>query len=122
MGGGSNAIGLFHPLIGDDIEPRALARQAALAISHTFDRWLCQSGSLDAPHRAHHCDPVSAFGGIVSANRVVTGDMANELVDVFTYPWTRQLLEEIRGTQTEAFSGLLSALYAGDGLLAMARA
>ena len=34
--------------------------------------------------RAHDCDPVSAFGGIVAVNRQVTADMAVRLVEVFT--------------------------------------
>ncbi len=34
--------------------------------------------------RAHACDPVSAFGGVVAANRPVTAAMAAQLADVFT--------------------------------------
>src|SRR5205823_14245984 len=34
--------------------------------------------------RAHECDPVSAFGGIVAANRPVTVGMAEALAPVFT--------------------------------------
>ncbi len=34
--------------------------------------------------RANACDPVSAFGGIVAANRTVTAEMATALGDVFT--------------------------------------
>jgi phosphoribosylaminoimidazolecarboxamide formyltransferase/IMP cyclohydrolase len=34
--------------------------------------------------RANACDPVSAFGGIVAVNRMVTPAMADELVGVFT--------------------------------------
>lgn len=42
-------------------------------------------GSIaDAYVRAHDCDPVSAFGGIVAVNRRVTLEMAQELVKVFT--------------------------------------
>lgn len=33
---------------------------------------------------AHACDPVSAFGGVVAANRKVTAAMANSLSQVFT--------------------------------------
>ncbi len=36
-------------------------------------------------HRlAHACDPVSAFGGVIAANRPVTGPMAEQIADVFT--------------------------------------
>ena len=38
----------------------------------------------DAYARAHACDTVSAFGGIVAANRPVTAAMASELSQVFT--------------------------------------
>ncbi len=34
--------------------------------------------------RANACDPVSAFGGIIAANRTVTADMARAIGDVFT--------------------------------------
>ena len=33
---------------------------------------------------AHACDPVSAFGGVVAANRVVTLEMAKALSEIFT--------------------------------------
>ena len=38
----------------------------------------------DAHRRAHACDPVSAFGGVVAANRPVTAAMAQTLRDIFT--------------------------------------
>ena len=38
----------------------------------------------DAHRRAHACDPVSAFGGVVAANREVTEGMAEQLAQVFT--------------------------------------
>jgi phosphoribosylaminoimidazolecarboxamide formyltransferase/IMP cyclohydrolase len=34
--------------------------------------------------RAHECDPVSAFGGVIAANRIVTLKMAENLRDIFT--------------------------------------
>ncbi len=34
--------------------------------------------------RAHECDPVSAFGGVIAANRTVTMKMAENLRDIFT--------------------------------------
>jgi len=34
--------------------------------------------------RAHECDPVSAFGGVIAANRRVTLKMAEQIADVFT--------------------------------------
>ncbi|BDI23797.1 bifunctional phosphoribosylaminoimidazolecarboxamide formyltransferase/IMP cyclohydrolase [Herbiconiux sp. L3-i23] len=37
-----------------------------------------------AHHKAHECDPVSAFGGVIAANRPVTLAMAEQVADVFT--------------------------------------
>lgn len=38
----------------------------------------------DAYLKAHACDPVSAFGGVIAANRAVTADMARGVAEVFT--------------------------------------
>ena len=38
----------------------------------------------DAHRKAHACDPVSAFGGVIAANREVTVDMAEQVADIFT--------------------------------------
>jgi phosphoribosylaminoimidazolecarboxamide formyltransferase/IMP cyclohydrolase len=38
----------------------------------------------DAHAKAHACDPVSAFGGVIAANRTVTAGMANTVKDIFT--------------------------------------
>ena len=38
----------------------------------------------DAHRLAHECDPVSAFGGVIAANRVVTKDMAETVSAIFT--------------------------------------
>ncbi len=37
-----------------------------------------------AHKKAHECDPVSAFGGVVAANRIVDGAMARQLSEIFT--------------------------------------
>lgn len=37
-----------------------------------------------AHQRAHDCDPVSAFGGVIAANRVVTLKMAETVKEIFT--------------------------------------
>jgi len=45
-------------------------------------------GADDAVARAHklahECDPVSAFGGVIAANRPVTLELAEQIADVFT--------------------------------------
>jgi phosphoribosylaminoimidazolecarboxamide formyltransferase/IMP cyclohydrolase len=38
----------------------------------------------DAHRKAHACDPVSAFGGVIATNRAVTAGMAEQLADIFT--------------------------------------
>ncbi|MCZ4498009.1 MAG: purH [Marmoricola sp.] len=38
----------------------------------------------EAHRRAHECDPVSAFGGVIAANRTVTVAMAQQVAEVFT--------------------------------------
>jgi len=38
----------------------------------------------EAHRKAHACDPVSAFGGVIAANGVVTAAMAEQIADVFT--------------------------------------
>jgi phosphoribosylaminoimidazolecarboxamide formyltransferase / IMP cyclohydrolase len=38
----------------------------------------------EAHRRAHACDPVSAFGGVIAANRMVTAELAEQLADIFT--------------------------------------
>jgi len=38
----------------------------------------------DAHQRAHACDPLSAFGGVIAANRTVTRAMAETVADIFT--------------------------------------
>ena len=49
---------------------------------------VAQEGSADAiasAHaRAHETDPVSAFGGVIAANRVVTEKMALQVAEIFT--------------------------------------
>ena len=41
--------------------------------------------SIAAAHRsAHACDPVSAFGGVIAANREVTVEMAQQVSEIFT--------------------------------------
>ncbi|MBF6269649.1 bifunctional phosphoribosylaminoimidazolecarboxamide formyltransferase/IMP cyclohydrolase [Nocardia farcinica] len=38
----------------------------------------------EAHRKAHACDPVSAFGGVIAANREVTVEMAEQVADIFT--------------------------------------
>ena len=45
---------------------------------------VCALGVAIAYSHAHECDPVSAFGGVIAANRTVDLAMATPLSDVFT--------------------------------------
>jgi phosphoribosylaminoimidazolecarboxamide formyltransferase/IMP cyclohydrolase len=42
------------------------------------------SDIAEAHRKAHSCDPVSAYGGVVAANRAVNRRMAEQLADIFT--------------------------------------
>ena len=42
------------------------------------------SDVADAHHKAHACDPLSAFGGVIAVNRPVTAAMAQTVADIFT--------------------------------------
>jgi len=43
-----------------------------------------EGGISQAHRRAHACDPVSAFGGVIAVNRTVTLEMAQTVKDIFT--------------------------------------
>ena len=38
----------------------------------------------EAHRKAHACDPVSAFGGVIAVNREVTAELAGQLAEIFT--------------------------------------
>ncbi len=41
-------------------------------------------GIAEAHRKAHECDPLSAFGGVIATNRKVTAQMAQRVQDIFT--------------------------------------
>jgi phosphoribosylaminoimidazolecarboxamide formyltransferase / IMP cyclohydrolase len=58
---------------------------AAVIIKHANPCGVALDADITtAYHRAHECDPISAYGGIVAVNRPVTEAMARELDPVFT--------------------------------------
>ena len=60
-------------------------RPAAVVIKHANPCGVAVADDiLTAYTRAHECDPVSAFGGIIALNRVVTLDVAQAIAPVFT--------------------------------------
>ncbi|NNK91171.1 MAG: bifunctional phosphoribosylaminoimidazolecarboxamide formyltransferase/IMP cyclohydrolase [Acidimicrobiia bacterium] len=57
----------------------------AVVIKHANPCGAAVHGDIaEAYRRAHACDPVSAFGGIIAANRPVTVAMASAIGEVFT--------------------------------------
>ncbi|HEY6596504.1 MAG TPA: bifunctional phosphoribosylaminoimidazolecarboxamide formyltransferase/IMP cyclohydrolase [Asanoa sp.] len=42
------------------------------------------SDVADAHRKAHACDPASAYGGVIAANREVSVEMAKQVADIFT--------------------------------------
>ena len=58
---------------------------AAVAIKHANPCGVALGADIETAYRrAHECDPVSAYGGIVAVNRPVTHAMAEALAPVFT--------------------------------------
>jgi phosphoribosylaminoimidazolecarboxamide formyltransferase/IMP cyclohydrolase len=58
---------------------------ACVVVKHANPCGVAVAGDItEAYIRANACDPVSAFGGIVAANRTVTAAMATAIGDVFT--------------------------------------
>jgi phosphoribosylaminoimidazolecarboxamide formyltransferase / IMP cyclohydrolase len=54
-------------------------------IKHANPCGIALGGDLAEAHRkAHACDPVSAFGGVIAANGTVTAAMAEQVAEVFT--------------------------------------
>jgi CelD/BcsL family acetyltransferase involved in cellulose biosynthesis len=64
-----------------------------------------------------HTKDVAAFKSLICWKREQV-QRRNHL-DFFKFQWTINLLERVQEMQSEAFSGLLSALYAGDHLIAV---
>ena len=61
------------------------SQPAAVVIKHANPCGAAVGDDIAAAYtRAHECDPVSAFGGIVAVNRPVTHAMAEALAPVFT--------------------------------------
>jgi phosphoribosylaminoimidazolecarboxamide formyltransferase/IMP cyclohydrolase len=58
---------------------------AVAIIKHAQPCGIAVADTIAAAHqRAHDCDPVSAFGGVIAANRTVTVAMAETVKDIFT--------------------------------------
>ena len=61
------------------------AQPCVAIIKHANPCGIALGDSIASAYRkAHACDPVSAFGGVVAANRIVTREMAEHLAPIFT--------------------------------------
>ena len=58
---------------------------AVAIIKHANPCGVAVGGDIAEAHaRAHACDPVSAFGGVIATNRPVSVEMARQVAEVFT--------------------------------------
>jgi len=61
------------------------AEPCVAIIKHANPCGIAIDADIAAAHRAaHECDPVSAFGGVIAANREVTVEMAEQVAEIFT--------------------------------------
>ena len=61
------------------------AEPCVAIIKHANPCGIAIDADIAAAHRAaHECDPVSAFGGVIAANREVSEAMAEQVAEIFT--------------------------------------
>ena len=61
------------------------AEPAVAIIKHANPCGIAVGADVAEAHRkAHACDPVSAFGGVIAVNRPVTVAMAEQVAEIFT--------------------------------------
>ncbi|MFI5780547.1 bifunctional phosphoribosylaminoimidazolecarboxamide formyltransferase/IMP cyclohydrolase [Nocardia sp. NPDC051570] len=61
------------------------AAPAVAIVKHANPCGIAVGADIAEAHRkAHACDPVSAFGGVIAANREVTVEMAEQVAEIFT--------------------------------------
>ncbi|WP_332643654.1 bifunctional phosphoribosylaminoimidazolecarboxamide formyltransferase/IMP cyclohydrolase [Aeromicrobium sp.] len=93
-GGLANAVQLhgkemsYNNYVDTDAARRAVGdfdAPAVAIIKHANPCGIAVGTDVGEAHaRAHACDPVSAFGGVIAANRPVTVAMAEQVAEVFT--------------------------------------
>lgn len=78
----------YNNYVDADAARRAASdfREPAVAIiKHANPCGIAVGADIAAAHRkAHACDPLSAFGGVIAANRPVSVEMARQVAEVFT--------------------------------------
>ena len=61
------------------------SRPAVAVIKHANPCGIAVGADIAAAHaKAHACDPLSAFGGVIAANRTVTKALAEQIAPIFT--------------------------------------
>lgn len=61
------------------------AQPAVAIIKHANPCGVAVGATVAQAHRtAHACDPLSAFGGVIAANRTITAEMARTVAEIFT--------------------------------------
>ncbi len=78
----------YNNYVDTDAARRAafdFSEPAVAIIKHANPCGIAVGGDIAEAHRkAHACDPVSAYGGVIAANRQVTVELAEQIADVFT--------------------------------------
>jgi phosphoribosylaminoimidazolecarboxamide formyltransferase/IMP cyclohydrolase len=78
----------YNNYVDTDAARRAAAdfdEPAVAIIKHTNPCGIAVGADIAEAHRkAHACDPVSAYGGVIAANSEVSVAMAEQIADVFT--------------------------------------
>jgi len=78
----------YNNYVDTDAARRAandFAEPAVAIIKHANPCGIAVGADIAEAHRrAHECDPVSAFGGVIAANRPVSVEMARQMAEVFT--------------------------------------
>jgi phosphoribosylaminoimidazolecarboxamide formyltransferase / IMP cyclohydrolase len=78
----------YNNYVDTDAARRAandFAEPAVAIIKHANPCGIAVGADVAEAHRrAHECDPVSAFGGVVAVNRPVSVEMARQVAEVFT--------------------------------------
>ncbi|UYN83372.1 MAG: bifunctional phosphoribosylaminoimidazolecarboxamide formyltransferase/IMP cyclohydrolase [Microcella sp.] len=78
----------YNNFVDADAAVRAAYDQsqpAVAIIKHANPCGIAVGSSIAAAHAAAHaCDPVSAFGGVIAANRVITREAAESIAPIFT--------------------------------------
>ncbi|GGD23828.1 bifunctional purine biosynthesis protein PurH [Nocardioides daphniae] len=78
----------YNNYVDTDAARRAandFAEPAVAIIKHANPCGVAVGADIAEAHRrAHECDPVSAFGGVIASNRPVSVEMAQQVAEVFT--------------------------------------